>query len=200
MAERQHFDVVIVGAGIAGSALAAALVGRGIRIAVIEARPLVPAELPQGTALADFDPRVSALTPRSIAFLESVGAWDAIADYRCCPYSHMTVWDADGTAGIDFDAAEVDAASLGTIVENRAITNALLQRLEQAGDVTLLAPASLAGSEIDDGNTVLLSLEDGTELEAGLLVAADGALSRVRELMGFSTLVRGSWLVSYSWL
>ncbi len=187
MAERQHFDVVIVGAGIAGSALAAALVGRGIRIAVIEARPLVPAELPQGTALADFDPRVSALTPRSIAFLESVGAWDAIADYRCCPYSHMTVWDADGTAGIDFDAAEVDAESLGTIVENRAITNALLQRLEQAGDVTLLAPASLAGSEIDDGNTVLLSLEDGTELEAGLLVAADGALSRVRELMGFST-------------
>jgi 2-octaprenylphenol hydroxylase len=187
VAERQHFDVVVVGAGIAGSALAAALAGRGIRIAVIEARPLEPVELPRGTALADFDPRVSALTPRSIAFLEALGAWDAIAAYRCCPYSHMTVWDADGTAGIDFDAAEVDADTLGTIVENRAITNALLQRLERAGDITLLAPASLAGCETTDSNTVSLSLDDGTALDAGLLVAADGALSRVRELMGFST-------------
>ena len=58
-------------------------------------------------------------------------------------------WSQEIERFIDFDAAEVDAASLGTIVENRAITNALLQRLEQAGDVTLLAPASLAGSEID---------------------------------------------------
>jgi 2-octaprenylphenol hydroxylase len=187
VAERQRYDVVIVGAGIAGSALAAALIGTGIRVALVEARPLVPAELPAALDLAHFDPRVSALTPRSIAFLSELGAWDAIAGYRSCPYRHMTVWDADGTATIDFDAAEVDAGSLGTIVENRAITNALLQRLQQDGSTTLLAPASLAGCEASAGKGVALTLEDGAALEAALLVAADGALSRVRELMGFHT-------------
>ena len=187
MAERQRYDVVIVGAGIAGSALAAALLGQGIRVALVEARPLEPAPLPRVLDLAQFDPRVSALTPLSIAFLDEIGAWDAIADYRNCPYGHMTVWDADGTATIDFDAAEVDAGSLGTIVENRAITNALLERLQHAGETRLLAPASLASCEAVAGDGVSLTLEDGAELEADLLVAADGALSRVRELMGFRT-------------
>ena len=187
MADRQSYDVVIVGAGIAGSALAAALIGKGIRVALVEARPLEPAQLPLALDVAQFDPRVSALTPRSMAFLDELGAWDAIAAYRSCPYRHMTVWDADGSATIDFDAAEVDADSLGTIVENRAVTNALLKRLQQAGETRLLAPASLAGCEATAGVGVLITLEDGVELEAGLLVAADGALSRVRELMGFRT-------------
>ena len=171
----------------AGMAALGASKGSGIRVALVEAQPLRPAELPEALDLGHFDPRVSALTPRSIAFLDQLGAWDAIAGYRSCPYRHMTVWEADGTATIDFDAAEVDAASLGTIVENRAITNALLQRLQQQGGTALLAPARLAGCEAAAGGGVAVTLEDGLALEAALLVAADGALSRVRELMGFQT-------------
>ncbi len=187
MADVQQYDVVIVGAGIAGSALAAALAGDGISVALVEARPLVPADLPTETGTAHFDPRVSALTPRSIAFLDELGAWSDIAAYRCCPYRHMTVWDADGTATIEFDAGEVDAASLGTIVENRAITNSLLSRVDVASGINVLAPASLAACEPAAQGGVMLTLEDGSRLDAGLLVAADGALSRVRELMNFRT-------------
>ena len=96
MAEPRYYDVAIVGAGIAGSALAAALSGEGLSIALVEARPLARIPLPAGLALDSFDPRVSALTPRSRALLDNVGAWGAIADYRSCPYRHMTVWDAAG--------------------------------------------------------------------------------------------------------
>lgn len=185
MAERRQVDVAIVGAGIAGSALAVALSGEGLSIALIEAQPADNAPLPLALDVHHFDPRVSALTPRSREFLAALGAWDAILAYRACAYRHMTVWDAQGTGQIEFDRAEVDAPALGHIVENRSIVNALLARVAQAEDITLLNPAELQScSRLDDARMQLV-LKSGEALQAELVVAADGALSRVREMMGF---------------
>lgn len=91
MADARAFDVVVVGAGIAGGALAVALSGAGLSIALVEAQPLDRPALPDEPGLQAFDPRVSALTPRSRALLGQLGAWDAIAAYRFCAYRHMTV-------------------------------------------------------------------------------------------------------------
>lgn len=183
----QQYDVVIVGAGIAGSSLALALAGRGFSIAVIEAQPLERPELPQERTLQSFDGRVSALTPKSIALLDRLGAWEGIAAYRHCPYGHMTVWDADGTGRIEFDCAELGVPYLGDIVENRAVVHSLLGCLQGQADIDCISPRRLQGCErLEDGG-MFLCLDDGTELAAELLVGADGALSRVRELMGFQT-------------
>ena len=179
--------MVIVGAGIAGSALAAALTGNGLAIALIEARPLRAPELPQGRELTDFDQRVSALTPRSQQQLEALGAWSAIADYRYCSYQHMTVWDADGTGLVEFDHSEVGAPALGHIVENRAIIAALLPLIEAAQDVTVLSPAAVEACEREEDDQLRITLAGGEAVKARLLVAADGAQSAVRELMGFRT-------------
>ena len=141
-------------------------------------------DLPGGYAVADFDTRVSALTPRSVALLDSLAAWPAIAGYRQCAYRHMTVWDAQGTGQIEFDREEVGVPALGHIVENRAIVAALLQRVGQCGDIAIRDGAALAGCQRRD-NTMHLELDNGEQLSAQLLVGADGALSRVRELMGF---------------
>ena len=181
---RNDYDIVICGAGIAGSALALALAGKGLSIAVIEARPLHTPDLPGGYAVADFDARVSALTPRSVALLDALGAWSAIVGYRQCAYRHMTVWDAQGTGQIEFDREEVGVPALGHIVENRAIVAALLQRVGQCGDIAIRDGGALAGCQRRD-NTMHLELDNGEQLSAQLLVGADGALSRVRELMGF---------------
>ncbi|MEP1471238.1 MAG: UbiH/UbiF/VisC/COQ6 family ubiquinone biosynthesis hydroxylase [Halieaceae bacterium] len=187
MVEPRDFDVVVVGAGIAGSALALALSGNGLRIALVEARPLSQEALPEQIDLSSFDPRVSALTPRSQSALARLGAWPGIVDYRPCAYRHMTVWDAEGTGEIDFDASEVDAGELGHIVENRSVTQALLQQVLAAPDISVVCPASLVAAQRDESGHIEISLEDGTSLRADLMVAADGALSPVRDLLGFAT-------------
>lgn len=185
MAESQQFDVVIVGAGIAGAALAVALSGEGMSIALVEAQSLDAPNLPETCSLQNFDPRVSALTPRSRLFLDELQAWQAIAAYRSCAYRHMTVWDAEGTGQIEFDRSEVDAPELGHIVENRAVVSALLTRIRAAADIRLFSPSPLQTCTRQKSGRLLLALEGGTTLEADLVVAADGALSRVREMMEF---------------
>jgi 2-octaprenylphenol hydroxylase len=192
-------DVVIVGGGIAGLATAAALSGLGRTLAVIEARELPVLSALGGGDLADassdasldapatYDSRVSALTPRSIAFLTRLGAWSAIDAARHCAYSHMTVWDAEGTGRIEFDADEVGADSLGSIVENRLISAALAARVAQLRDVSVHAPARLAGIQRDGDGATTVQLESGEQLRCSLLIAADGALSPTRELLGLGT-------------
>jgi 2-octaprenylphenol hydroxylase len=185
MGKFQQQDVVIIGAGIAGSALAVALAGEGMSITLVEAQSVSAPGLPDVRDVHNFDTRVSALTPRSRVYLDTLGAWEAIAAYRNLAYRHMTVWDAQGTGQIDFDHAEVNVPELGHIVENRAIVSALLAQVATAPDVQVMSPASLTACSRLESGAMSLELDDGQTLEARLLVAADGALSPVREMMAF---------------
>lgn len=185
MGKFQQQDVVIIGAGIAGSALAVALAGEGMSITLVEAQSVAAPGLPDVRDVHNFDTRVSALTPRSRVYLDTLGAWEAIAAYRNLAYRHMTVWDAQGTGQIDFDHDEVNVPELGHIVENRAIVSALLAQVATAPDVQVMSPASLTACSRLASGEMSLELDDGQTLEARLLVAADGALSPVREMMAF---------------
>ncbi len=187
MSKGQQLDIVIIGAGIAGSALALALAGSGYSIGIVEPQPLERRPLPQEAGPGDFDARVSALTPRSVDLLRDLDAWSAIEAYRQCPYTHMTVWDAEGTGRIDFDSADLGAPALGHIVENRAIVDALLARLLASGAIQKFGADRLRGCSRNSDGSIHVVLDSGCELVTGLVVGADGALSRVRELMGFET-------------
>jgi 2-octaprenylphenol hydroxylase len=187
MSDNRHYDVAIIGAGIAGTALAAALSANGLSIALVEAQPLTPGKPTPEMSVAGFDARVSALTPISRSLLERIGAWSGIADQRLCPYNHMTVWDAEGTAVLEFDCAEVSVPALGYIVENRVIVSALLDRLRDCPDITLLNPVSLSSCSRMACGRMEIELEDAAGFTADLLVAADGALSRVRTMLDFKT-------------
>lgn len=187
MADRQHFDITIVGSGIAGSALATALSGHGFSLALIEAQSLHQDTLPDAVDVAHFDPRVSALTPKSQGFLDSIGVWEDIVGQRICPYTHMTVWDGEGTGSIEFDCSEVKAPALGHIVENRIVTTALLDRVRASRDIELMSPVSVTDCEINEAGGAQLSLNDNEVIETGLVVAADGARSRVRQILDFKT-------------
>ncbi|MFT7286572.1 MAG: 2-octaprenylphenol hydroxylase [Halieaceae bacterium] len=179
-------DIIVIGGGIAGLATAMALSGQGLSIVVMEARELAAAPPHTGDRAEDYDSRVSALTPRSMAFLGDLGAWPLIAAQRHCPYHHMTVWDAEGTGRIEFDAAEAGAGQLGSIVENRLITAALAERVRTAPDVQLLT--SVQPTAVDaGGDTIVITLADDERWSCELLVAADGALSRTRDMLGLRT-------------
>ncbi|SEC65462.1 2-octaprenyl-3-methyl-6-methoxy-1,4-benzoquinol hydroxylase [Pseudomonas anguilliseptica] len=175
-------DLIIVGAGMVGSALALALQDQGLEILLVDGGPLsVKPFDPQ----AAFEPRVSALSAASQRILERLGVWDGIAARRACPYGEMQVWDGSGTGQIHFSAASVHAESLGHIVENRVVQDALLERLHDSS-IGLLPGARLEQLR-RSGDGWLLSLSDGRELRAPLLIAADGANSAVRRLAGCAT-------------
>jgi 2-octaprenylphenol hydroxylase len=184
------FDVVIVGGGMAGCALARALAGSELRIAIIEARPF-PDSLPEPLAEVDnFDLRVSALTIASQQLLAANGDWDKIAAYRVSPYDRMCVWDAEGTGEIRFDAAEIHQPLLGHIVENRAIVACLLDGIRRQANVSLFNPAeveSITPDEMAGQPVFTVNLVDGRSISASLVVGADGAQSRVRTLQGISS-------------
>jgi 2-octaprenylphenol hydroxylase len=136
-------------------------------------------------AQAPFEPRVSALSAASQRILERLGAWDGIAQRRATPYSDMHVWDGSGTGQIHFSAASVHAQVLGHIVENRVVQDGLLERLHDS-DIGLLPNARLEQLR-RSGDEWLLTLADGRQLRAPLVIAADGANSAVRRLAGCET-------------
>lgn len=173
-----HFDVVVVGGGMVGTALAVALSGRGLQIGLIEI------EAPAAGLPETFDLRVSALNLRTRQFLQTLGAWDAIVAERHCPFTGMTVWDSDGTGHIEFSAAEVGSDALGHIVENRLVQQALWAQAQARADISCFCPERLESLNRADA-TFTLHLASGATLSAGLVVGADGALSRVRSLLGF---------------
>ena len=175
-------DLLIVGAGMVGSALALALKNSGLNILLLDGSPL---SVKPFTAQAPFEPRVSALSAASQRILERLGAWEGITQRRVSPYSHMHVWDGSGTGQIHFSAASVHAEVLGHIVENRVVQDALLECV-QGADIEMLANARLEQMR-RSGDDWLLTLADGRTLRAPLVIAADGANSAVRRLTGCET-------------
>ena len=182
------FDLVIVGAGLVGASLACAIAqtdaAQNVRIAVIEASSDA-----QHFSGEHFDPRVVALTHRSQKLLTEIGCWDDIVAQRVCAYREMKVWDGEGTAAIEFDCADVQQSHLGHIVENSVIVNQLRERLAQHKNIVVIQPAAVANIIPAQAEfpQVRVQLTNGSEITTALLIAADGAHSKVRELAEFST-------------
>ena len=175
------FNVLVVGGGMVGAAFALACSGKGLAIGLVEARP-PQRDWPKG----ELDLRVSALSRASQRLLDRLGAWGRIVALGASPYRRMHVWDGVSSGAITFDSADLGEPNLGHIVENRVIQLALWERLEQAPDLTLISPASIADLERGPEGSRLV-LGDGRILEARLLVAADGRDSLIRELAGIPT-------------
>lgn len=186
MSKAKHYDVLIVGGGLAGLGMAAELADLPIRVALIEAGALGADWPALGAGVADYDPRVSAITAASQTWLSRLGAWDAISNTRVCSYTDMQVWDAEGTGEVHFQASEVNADSLGHIVENRLIIAALAERVAEAANIHCLENSPVAHMSYAGGSATL-ELENGKRLEADLLIAADGANSRIRQWANFKT-------------
>jgi 2-octaprenylphenol hydroxylase len=185
MTAQADFDVIIVGGGIAGTALALALAKTSLRIALLEAGSPLNEMINQSDAVAGFDARVSALTENSRQFFEQLDVWSLMCYQRVSAYKKMRVWDAEGTAEMAFDCREVAAPWLGHIVENRVIVQSLLKRLKNYPAVTLRHNVRVKNLQLaDDVQTLVLDNE--STLSAALIVAADGANSFLRDAAGFA--------------
>jgi 2-octaprenylphenol hydroxylase len=180
------FDVIIVGAGVIGAAMASLLLARKLstagRVAVVAdqfaAAPISP----------DWDLRVFALSRASERLLTVCGIWNSLPATRVFAYERMCVFDASGTptgpGSLTFDCAELGEPNLGHIVDGKELQWHCLQSARAAGVVLIEGEveAILAGDD-----AVMLSLSDGRELRGTLLAAADGTDSKTRELLGIDT-------------
>ncbi|MGI9201168.1 MAG: UbiH/UbiF/VisC/COQ6 family ubiquinone biosynthesis hydroxylase [Woeseiaceae bacterium] len=183
-----RYELVVVGAGVAGLSLAALLAqssaGDALRITLLDGQPRPASPVGQDIAL-----RVSAIARGSVSLLESVGAWSCVDKNRIAAYDAMRVWDesssADGGDVLRFDAAEFAEPQLGFIVENAMLQTALLEVLRDC-DVEILFDTPIESLELRDRGPRLL-LKDGRKLDADLVIGADGARSRVRECAAIAT-------------
>jgi 2-octaprenylphenol hydroxylase len=170
-------DVAIIGGGAVGACAGALLVRAGLTVTLLEPHP--PAPIPQGSAP---EVRVVALSRASERTLRAAGAWPALEGPRLCAYERMRIWHESRPAAsaLVFDAADVGEPNLGYILESRLLQLALLEAFTAAGGE--LRQAAFTGLRFTPQGVVLGT--DSGELEARLLIGADGMDSRVRAATG----------------
>jgi 2-polyprenylphenol 6-hydroxylase len=179
----KNTDILIIGGGIVGLSLAQALRDGPLRVLLIDRadlslKPLTP----------ETDQRVYAITRRSQNFFQKNNIWDAIKNTRISPYQKMHVWDGTGNGEITFDCQDVAESNLGHIIEDKVMKHALLSALQDAPQVRLQTPCELTNlTREDDGWHVTTAAGDA--IRARCVVAADGALSWVRNHLKLSTKV-----------
>lgn len=184
----QRFDFLVVGAGMVGAAIANGLGRQGHTVALID-----QAHAPEFTADSDPDLRVSALSAGSERYLRELGAWPAIRNMRATPYTRLAVWEGGEHpvrrllpatfARTTFSAPDLGTSHLGHIVENQVTQKALWDLALACPAITLFEGTSVSAI-VTGPEQATVTLANGTTLETRLVIGADGAQSRVRELAG----------------
>ena len=172
-----QYDLVIVGGGLVGASLACALGEQPLRIAVLEAVPLSSDTQPS------YDDRAIALAQGTQQIFAALELWDETA-MEATPIHRIHVSDRGRFGFVRLDRDTEKVAALGWVAPARALGSCLAARLAELDNVDLVCPAQVQSvSAGPDGVTVRLADGKG-ELSAGLLVAADGARSGIREQLG----------------
>jgi 2-octaprenyl-6-methoxyphenol hydroxylase len=181
---REQCDVLIVGGGLVGSLLANALSTLPLSVVLVEAQSVATLEQPS------FDGRVTALANGSQRALQQLGLWSAIRS-EAQAIRHIHIGERGRFGAVRIDAAEEAVAALGYTVENRVLGAALWEPLATRQNFSCLAPATLTDFSIADGTVAARVSVAGAErhIEARLMVAADGARSRLRQAMGIAAQV-----------
>ena len=170
-------EVLIVGGGVIGGSMALLAAADGIECILVE-RSRLPTT---GTPAADA--RVLALTLASRKILSVIQVWQQLAKDEIGLFKHMHVWDENGNGSLYFDSADIGQPTLGYIVRQNVLVSVLESMLAQQPSVSVYAgaePVSLSGED----KAIRIKLSDGREVSAKLLIAADGARSKIRRLAG----------------
>ncbi|WP_261816859.1 FAD-dependent oxidoreductase [Vibrio gallicus] len=170
-----RFDIAVIGGGMIGAATALGLAKQGKTVAVVEG-----VEPKAFSADQEMDIRISAISRASVELLTSLQVWTDIESMRIHPYSVLETWELEGF-NTRFDAKDLKLDNMGYMVENRILQLGLWKQLQQHSNIRLFCPDRIQ-SLIQSENKAQINLDSGISLECHLLVGADGANSKVRQL------------------
>jgi len=177
---KSRYDIVIAGGGMIGTSLALALAPLQLRIAVVEA-------VARGSkAQPSFDDRSTAVSRSTQRMFEAMGLWDEVIA-AATPIRRIHVSDRGRFGFSHIDAEEQGVEALGYVVINRVLGEVLQAELAKQQATDVLCPASVVAINLGaDDAAAEIEFGDGARrtLDCRLLVAADGAASTVRSLMG----------------
>lgn len=175
-------DIVIVGGGLNGAALACALRHGPHSVVLLEPKPPQAAE-------EGWDPRVYAYSPGNVNWIKSLGGWGE--PLRAQAVFRMRI-HGDAGGKLDFDALDAGLPELAWIAENGRLQSALWRAFADTPNLRVVntpAEAITWGDLGGNDSRHVLHLADGASLATRLLVAADGANSWVRQQAGIGFLL-----------
>ena len=178
-------DILIIGGGLVGASLACALENSGLSVHIVEAYPY------QSDSQPSYDDRTVALSWGSRCIFEGMGLWDAMADrVEAIKTIHISDKGHFGATRLRHEEEHVEA--LGYVAENRVLGDVLYQRLLQNTNVELHCPAGLISLEQKHDRVIATIGDNGKQsvVSARLLVAADGVVSQVRDLLHIGSSVQ----------
>jgi 2-octaprenyl-6-methoxyphenol hydroxylase len=175
----QHYDVVIVGGGPSGCALACLLGKQGIKTACIDQ------ENPALPVTDAHDGRTTAVSYGSSDILKNAGVWDRI-ESQGCPIEDIHIMDSGSPALLTFLVKDVGEEAFGWIFENRILRGALFETMKRLPAITHLAPAHVVDYDLHEDHVCII-LKDHPPITAKLVVGCDGRQSFTREWMGIGT-------------
>lgn len=190
--KKQHYDLVIVGAGMVGATLARA-VTHGAKqpydILLVESSRLLESRAEQ----PGFDARSTVLSASSVDYLQTLGLWSAM-QAAAAPIRQIQVSDQGHFAGVHMHSAESGVAALGHVVENAVIGQALNQALLHNSALELCAPIQVealrphvAGMQLQLRSVASESAAAATSVTASLVVLAEGGRSGLAQQLGIHT-------------
>jgi len=178
------FDIIIVGGGAVGAAFACALKISNLKIAVIEAVS------PKADIQPSYDDRGLSISLSSKNILDNLSLWQNISPHSN-PIKHIHVSDQHHFGFVRMDAESMAVPALGYIVLAKELGKALIQTIEAADNISFLCPASVTAVEISALSASVTVNIGGVDkvISSKLLVAADGADSRTRDMLGIKASV-----------
>jgi 2-octaprenyl-6-methoxyphenol hydroxylase len=182
MSRDAGFDLLVIGGGLTGLALACAVAGEGLRVLLVERRSLA------ATLAPPFDGRVTAIAPGSRRLLEAIGIWPKLAG-DAEAILDIEVGERDSPLRVHYDHREVGDEPLGHIVENRLLRAALLARAEALSQASLTLAAPDRVTRLDRrGAAVTVRLASGLAAQAALCAVAEGRQSETRAAAGINVM------------
>ncbi|WP_431603636.1 FAD-dependent oxidoreductase [Arsenophonus symbiont of Ornithomya chloropus] len=179
---KKKYDIVVVGAGMTGAAIAIGLAKEGWNILLLDQSSTLPTSLniQDEPAL-----RISAINYTSWELLRALDISKSVLNFRAVPYKKLEIWESKNSHVI-FEAKSIGFSELGYMIENDVLQVALLDTCLQYSNLTLLAPARVIGMTYYNKQWKI-TLNNNCQVLTNLIIGADGANSQVRSFAGIKS-------------